>query len=621
MRLLSLGITGRTTLLLLLVAAAVSVVAGAVLRREEAQSERALLETRAGAIAEALERSLTEAMTEHRPDTMAAILGAVGRAGGVAGISLADAQGRVRLRAGEGPERLEVGPSLRWTDTRLTVTRPVANAASCRGCHGEQAVNGALHVSLDVSGLGPRLAASTVRMAALVGMALAAVSLAVVLVLRTTLVAPLRQLSRFAEALGRGDRSARPPDAPGEAGALAGALRRMAEEVQRTHAELESRVQERTAKLAEALDEATAAREARAADLQRLQAILDSMVDGVIFIDAEDRVALVNKAGRALRNLTDGAGRPIKDCHPKASHGMLDRVLGYLRRGDDAGPAHSIIKEREGRFETTYAPVGGADGRYLGTVMVIRDITERRTLERRLLDAERLSGLGQMSAQVAHELRNPLNAIDGAAQYLRRRFEGDAEVAEYSGLIGDEVQRVNRFISELLEISRPAEPRFAPVSVNRLLKEAAQKAALARGLPAGAVRLELAPDLPVLDVDAPMLTDALVNLLANAFDAGGAEPPALASRFEASGGEGTIVVEVLDRGCGIPADQLDEVLRPFVTTKATGTGLGLVVVTRAVEQHRARFALRPREGGGTVAAIRFPVRRLVEAAAASEVGA
>jgi PAS domain S-box-containing protein len=369
------------------------------------------------------------------------------------------------------------------------------------------------------------------------------------------------------------------------------------------------RIQQRAARLEEALAQATEVREARAADLRRLQAILDSMVDGVLFIDAEDRVAMVNQAGRRLRNLTSGTGRSLRDCHPKASQGMLERVMGYLRNGDDAGPAHSIIKEREGRLETTYAPVKAPDGAYLGTVMVIRDISERRTLERRLLDAERLSGLGQMSAQIAHELRNPLNAIDGAAQYLRRRLAADADVAEYAGLIGDEVQRVNRFVSELLHVARPAEPVLAPSALNRLLAQAAQKAALARGLGEDAVRLELAPDLPVLDVDSDMITDAIVNLLQNAFEAGGAEPPELASRYEAEGGEGTIVVEVRDRGCGIAPDQMDEVLRPFVTTKPTGTGLGLVVVTRAVEQHRARFGLACRDGGGTIATIRFPVRR------------
>jgi signal transduction histidine kinase len=376
------------------------------------------------------------------------------------------------------------------------------------------------------------------------------------------------------------------------------------------------RIVHRTDALERALREATAAREARAADLQRLQAILDSMVDGVLFIDAEDRVAMVNQAGRALRNLTGGPGRPLSDCHPKASHGMLERVMGYLRSGDDTGPAHSILKEREGRFETTYAPVKDAGGAYLGTVMVIRDIAERRTLERRLLDAERLSGLGQMSAQIAHELRNPLNAIDGAAQYLRRKLATDPEVAEYAALVGDEVQRVNRFVAALLDVARPAAPVFATVALNRLLEQAARRAALARGLGEEAVRIDLAPHLPVLDVDAGMITEAVVNLLQNAFEAGGDGRPELSSRYETAGGEGTIVLEVRDRGCGIAPDQAEEVLRPFVTTKPTGTGLGLVVVTRAVEQHRARFQLLPRDGGGTVAMIRFPVRRTAEPASA-----
>jgi signal transduction histidine kinase len=290
--------------------------------------------------------------------------------------------------------------------------------------------------------------------------------------------------------------------------------------------------------------------------------------------------------------------------------------MGWLRAGDDSGPAHSIIKEKEGRYETTYAPVRGAGGAYLGTVMVIRDIAERRHLETRLLDAERLAGLGQMSAQMAHELRNPLNAIAGAAQYLTRRLPDDPEVAEYAGLIGEEVERVNRFVGELLGVSRPAEPVYTPSMVSRVLRDAAQKAALARGLPADAVLLDLAKDLPTLDLDVPMVTDALVNLLANALDAGGDAPVELGTRLEVAGGEGTVVVEVRDRGCGIPEDRLDEVQRPFVTTKAHGTGLGLLVVQRAAGVHRATFALARREGGGTVATLRFPVRRLAASAAA-----
>ena len=239
--------------------------------------------------------------------------------------------------------------------------------------------------------------------------------------------------------------------------------------------------------------------------------------------------------------------------------------------------------------------------------MVIRDIADRRSLERRLLDAERLAAVGQMSAQVAHELRNPLNAITGSAQYLRRILPNHPEVKEYAELIDDEVRRVNRFVSELLKVARPSSAVLTPSSVNRLLTEAVRKATLARGLPIEAVTLDLAKSLPPIDVDGEMVAEAIVNLVDNALDAGG-PPPEVSSGFEASGGEGTVIIEVRDRGCGIPADQIDEVTRPFVTTKATGTGLGLVIVSRAAEQHRASFALQPREGGGTTARLRFPVR-------------
>ena len=101
---------------------------------------------------------------------------------------------------------------------------------------------------------------------------------------------------------------------------------------------------DRADELALALDEARHERAARQRELERVQAIVDSMADGVIFIDDADRITLVNKAARVLRNLSEGPGRTLLDCHPKASQAVLGRVMDYLRSGDDAGPAHSIIK-------------------------------------------------------------------------------------------------------------------------------------------------------------------------------------------------------------------------------------------------------------------------------------
>ncbi len=354
-----------------------------------------------------------------------------------------------------------------------------------------------------------------------------------------------------------------------------------------------------------------AAREERGQELAKLQAIVDCMADGVIFIDADDRIALTNRAACTYRDLEGRTGKSIHECHPAAAHGVLDRVLAYLHHGDEAGPAHSILREQDARFETTYAPVRATDGTYVGVVMVIRDIAERRTLERRLIDAERLAAVGRMSAQVAHELRNPLNVIAGAVQFLRRVAPNSDDVREYGALIEGEVERLNRFVNDLLHMARPAEPVFAPGDLDDVVREAVRRVVLSRACPEGALTLRPSGGLPALELDRRLVLEAVVNLVDNALNAGGDAPIEVVTRFEAGGGSGRVVVEVLDRGRGIPAEQLDEVRQPFVTTSATGTGLGLTIVSRAMEVHRGHFDLARRAGGGMAAALRFPVRRIL----------
>ena len=608
-----LGVAGRTAALLIGLASLLLLAGGAWLYVDERGAERRAVEARASALAAALAGSLDEAMGEHRAESLRDVVGAVGRTEDVAGAAIATRGGLPRWSVGQAPGQIPVpdAPVSSWTGSDVVHVLPLDNGNRCRSCHGTEARhNGAVWVRVHAAGLEERLDLRAARLALLIGLVLLGTAAAVVLVLRRNVAAPLARLEAFAGSVSGGDLSARPPTGGGrEVASLAASLARMAEQVEQTHAALEGRVRQRTAELADALAEANSAREERAAALTRLQAIVDSMVEGVIFVDAGGNIALVNEQGKVLRNLGSGPGRALKDCHPESTHATLDKVMQWLEQGSTDSAPHPILKEKEGRWETTYAPVRAPDGTFLGVVMVIRDIAERRNLETRLLDAERLAGLGQMSAQVAHELRSPLNAIDGAAQYLRRVLPDDPDVQEYADLIGEEVQRVSRFVKELLEVARPANPTFTPSSVNRVLTEAARRAALARGLPEDSVRLALEKGLPPLDLDRSLVMEAVVNLLDNAFDAGGTESPELASSFEGDGGEGAVLVEIRDRGAGIPPERLEEVTRPFFTTKADGTGLGLVVVARAADQHRARFRLLAREGGGTVARLTFPVRR------------
>ncbi len=229
---------------------------------------------------------------------------------------------------------------------------------------------------------------------------------------------------------------------------------------------------------------------------------------------------------------------------------------------------------------------------------------------RRLVQAERLASLGQMSAQVAHGLRNPLNAIFGAAQYLRRVLGREPVMVEYGALIEDEVERVNGFVDDLLRVAHPAEPVFAPADPSEVAAEALRRAVLARGLPPDAVESALAPALPPLELDRKMMVEALVNLLDNALEAGGETAPRLVTRLDDAQGEApAVLVEVLDRGGGIAPEVQDRLARPFVTTKPAGTGLGLVIVSHVAESHGGSFRLVDREGGGAQAVLRLPLAR------------
>lgn len=617
------GLASRTAALLIVLLAAISVAGSAWFVRHHEQGQRARYEERVRVLSSTLHRSVTTAMLHEHRDRIPPLLEVVASAGGVAGLAVADAEGRIRYHFGDVPERLDfvdhqAASQPIWTADRLTMTRPIAATAECRSCHADSAqVRGALMVSLDTSALEPQLRRASAFMTAIVVCGILFASLVLLVVLKRMVSRPIQRLQRFAERLGSGDLEAPAPDVPGpEAAALAGALASMAARVKDSRDELEGRVDQRTAALTQALGTANQAREERTEALQRLQVIIDSMVDGVIFVDAEDRIALTNRSARVLRGLSEEPGRLLTECHPEHSLAMLQRVLEYLRNGDDTGPPHPIIKEAQGRFETTYSPVRSQAGAYLGTAMVIRDISERRTLERRLLDAERLAAVGQMSAQVAHELRNPLNAIGGAVQYIRRVLPAHDAVAEFTELIDDEVERVNLFIRDLLCVARPAEPAFVTSFVADVVEEARRHVAMARGLEGDAIRMEVESNLAPLSIDPRMIVEAVVNLLDNALDAGGDEPPVLAARYEADNTAGTVVVEVSDRGCGISDDRLDDVVRPFVTSKAAGTGLGLTIVARAMRQHRGRLDIRPREGGGTTVTLSFPVRTLSLAAPA-----
>jgi signal transduction histidine kinase len=221
--------------------------------------------------------------------------------------------------------------------------------------------------------------------------------------------------------------------------------------------------------------------------------------------------------------------------------------------------------------------------------------------QREAAQRERLSSLGRLSTVVAHEIRNPLMIIKTALRSLKQDPGPSAHVRAAIADIDEEVARLNRIVSEVLDFARPIKFERAPVDLNALAEDAARAVHATEG-PAVDIRSELAPDLPPVVTDGERLRLVLINILTNARHAvlARADSPAPAAiRLITSRTEGRVALEVRDLGVGIAAEDLPRVFDPFFTTRRTGTGLGLAISRNIIEGLGGTIGVSSRPGGGT----------------------
>jgi two-component system sensor histidine kinase HydH len=244
-----------------------------------------------------------------------------------------------------------------------------------------------------------------------------------------------------------------------------------------------------------------------------------------------------------------------------------------------------------------------------GTVVVgiFDDLSEHKRMEEAIRRNDRLRALGQLSAGVAHEIRNPLAGIATTAEVLAGKLAGDEERLKYIRAMHDEITRLDGIVRNLLAFARPSRPQIAPCAVEEILarlRGLVGEQAASRGVELG-IDVDSAASTRCL-ADAAQLTQVLLNLTLNAVQACGAgDRVSIVARSESAHGRRWVAIEVEDTGAGVPLEVRETLFDPFVTTRAQGTGLGLAISRQIIEDHDGRIACEflPR---GTRFTVRLP---------------
>jgi two-component system nitrogen regulation sensor histidine kinase GlnL len=347
--------------------------------------------------------------------------------------------------------------------------------------------------------------------------------------------------------------------------------------------------------------------------------VLASLGDGLVLLDLEGRVTFVSPRAEDLTGVSaaQSTGRSAERAffaNPWISDTAKALRLGEVRRTSDAGELVSPFGRRTA-VQLIAAPILDALGAVVGTLLLFRDMTAQRSLPDAGERGNRAANLAAVAAGLAHEIKNPLGGIKGAAQLLAEEIGSDANGARFTSLITREVDRVSGLLEQLLELTRPPRLRLAAVNVHRVLNEvmALQRVTADQTL---AVRLVFDPSLPEIWADESQLHQVFLNLVKNAIEAlGGSGTLTITTRIEtdfhvrhAARDRGQFLsVDVEDTGPGISPEDCERIFAPFFTTKNNGTGLGLAVTEHLVAQHGGTITVDSELGRGTRFRVRLPV--------------
>jgi two-component system, NtrC family, sensor histidine kinase HydH len=244
-------------------------------------------------------------------------------------------------------------------------------------------------------------------------------------------------------------------------------------------------------------------------------------------------------------------------------------------------------------------------GEFVGQILILRDLGEVRRLQEQVRRQEKLAAIGGLAAGVAHEIRNPLSSIKGLAVYFADQFDHGSDARQAAAVMVQEVDRLNRAITELLNFAGPTDLKCQSIDLNPLITRSIQLIQTDAANQNIHIDLQLAEAICPVWIDPDRLAQCLLNLYLNAIEAMEAGGGTLTVRCEQKR-ENQVHLSISDTGRGISADELNKIFDPYFTTKKKGTGLGLAIVHKIVEAHQASLKVTSVLGQGTTMILQIP---------------
>jgi PAS domain S-box-containing protein len=336
-----------------------------------------------------------------------------------------------------------------------------------------------------------------------------------------------------------------------------------------------------------------------------LQSIINSLPDKIYEIDENGIINYMSsglkKGGTQTRDfkgkyfidfVTPGYEEIVLSKWQDAKKGIYDSY--EIEATGKDGRKHNLL--------ITTSPVTGINH----FILVQRDITEFKNLEKELYESQKLSALGQLSAGIAHEIRNPLSSIKMSLQILAKRMSPEGNDLKRFKIAEKEVEHLEMLVNNILAFAKPVEPKKSPIALSKILEQAI--ALSEKGITDKKIEIQTEyNDIPLVTVDAHMMADAFLNIIRNAVEASKEHGKIIVSLHYFDETRQSVAVEIKDNGSGIDAEDMPHIFNPFFTRKNYGTGLGLSLVKKIIDIHQGTVDISSKKNEGTKVLVILPL--------------